>query len=433
MLRNNRETIIILVLYLIFLSIENLLMKVVDINLLRAINICSIVMIFVTFTIYRCNELKYSLILRNYEVLFVIYLVLCVFTGYFTQSAFSDIFNSMLYETRYIFLFIVLRLLCVERDDYLFFIRGCVYWGLVQILLGFLQYYGTEDIRTIFLDTKYMSESVKLYEHVQESHRMVGTFLNKNIFSIYMLFNYVCLITMRDLFRAKIVKYSLILLHLTAIIMSGSRTVWFIVLLFFVKGVRWNRKIILSSLAVFVCFVTIIASTFEIRYSTQDKSTLLYKATEIFSPEYYDIVSSFGRLAYIFATFEILKDHPIVGLGAGNWGTGIAYKDSQDYEHITYGNYSIPKGVMHDNNYASIIGQFGLITLITFVSMLYFIMNSYKLEPMVALDSLNLVHAMFICMLLMSFTWTPFASKPISLYFWALLGLTNIRNSQGMS
>lgn len=424
MLKVNNWIITFLIGYLIFLSTENLLIKVVDVGLLKSINIVSMLIIFVMFAIYTCNDLKYNLIPRNYEGLFAIYLIICAISGYFSGSTYSDIINSILYETRYIFLFITLRLICIDRENYLYFIRGCILLGLVQILLGLLQYWGTDDIRAIFLDTKYMSESIKLYEHVQESHRMVGTFLNKNIFSIYMLFNLLCLITILDIFKSKVTQYTLILLHFIAIILSGSRTVWLIVLLLFAKRVRWRSKKMLPVVAVLACTIVIMAYTVEIRDSSHDKSTLLYKATEVFNPEYYDIVKSYGRLAYLFATFEILRDHPIVGLGAGKWGAGIAYKDSQEYEHIVYGEYSIPKGVMHDNNYASISGQFGAIALTVFVLMILSVMRYYNQKAMVPVDSLSLVYTMSVCMLLISITWTPFASKPISFYFWTLLGLT---------
>lgn len=426
---NKRTIICIMLFYLYFLSSENLISKYASPFVLKSLNILALATIFLAFFVLRSYYIKTTLKPRSYELLLISYLFVCFVSGYFNRVNLINTFNSALYETKYILLFMSITLARFSDEDYRFFQKGCIIWGVWQILLGVIQYFGSDYIRSFFLDTQYMSTSAKLYEHVLESHRIVGTFLNKNIFAFFILFCVIILVKSRNLY-SKSITLLLISINLFGVILSGSRTVWVIVLLFFLSQLHWNRKRIIIASLLLLISITISGYTIKQLGEIQDKSTLLYKATEIFQPEYYDIIVNFGRLAYVLATIDIIKEHPLTGIGGGEWGTGFAYKDSEDYEHIQYGGYSIPKGVMHDNNYASISGQFGLLALILFISLIISIKYHCSNKNIDVTDFDQVSYIYILSMLLISFTWTPFASKPISFLFWSIVGLSSaVRSS----
>jgi O-antigen ligase len=129
------------------------------------------------------------------------------------------------------------------------------------------------------------------------------------------------------------------------------------------------------------------------------------------------------RLAMIEKGMGIFNDHPLTGVGVGNF-TKVDYDIQFDFEggqFIERKEDSLTTGTSAHNSYISILSEGGLllllpILLLIFIPILFFIMRFNQIN--------SLARALFISIILMSIhSW--FISGMINVYAWFLLGITN--------
>jgi hypothetical protein len=195
-----------------------------------------------------------------------------------------------------------------------------------------------------------------------------------------------------------------------------------------------SRKAIILSTAVLLFVMVFSILGYEANIFSYDAQKLPFaqRLLEAFSPQAWQTASESGRVRLIVLTVKAVVDNNsfLFGLGPGNWGSLMAWKNSDIYRSALFSETgSLLKGVLADVNWTSIFGQFGVVGLIFFCMILFSILrfsfrhildpDATALSKGLALASAGLIAAVSA----ESFFGPWFASRITSFHLWTIMGL----------
>lgn len=395
-----------------------------------------------------------ALIMKNHKKLFllkkipgILFLLLYIVTGF--VSAFINKVNlpvtitTLQQELRYIPLFIALSMTAFDDK----FIKKClkimIIVGAVNVLIGALQLCAGKYVtpylvqRSVEVGSEVLTTGT--VQFLQKAGLLFGVFPAYNAFGIYLtiLFLLIVAINRYRVFRGAIFKWmgvfvfviliftlsrqsimAALMGYLLILVLSGARKVFPLTLLF----------------AGLISFILFIGLEMNLNVSNPQRLTFVYRVLDAFSPTRWNASYTYGRMALTLLTIKTLVSHNSLffGLGPGNWGNVLAWKQSALYTSILESSPAslLNKSILADVNWASILGQYGIIGIMSFLMLLVslFRYSLMKIKTTSENDSLfktlSLAMAGIVFAISLAAFFGPwFASRSIAFYFWLLAGL----------
>ncbi|MCP5124567.1 MAG: O-antigen ligase family protein [Gammaproteobacteria bacterium] len=366
------------------------------------------------------------------EALFSIVITVWIISSLIQGVSPVESVYSIFIELKYVPIAFLLLSCSIKRIHIIRFLRISLLVIGIQWLIGFLQIVGGEQVTLFFLNDYILSKPEYRTSGILQNV-VSGTLLSKNFFSFIILISIVIVYKLkRFLFdeRSHVPIYYM-LGGVILILVAASKTVW-LLLFSVILVVLFSEWIKRPLLLVTLMFFSLVALITVFSLSNSENSAFSFIAdrfSSLFDISYYEHITTVGRITYALATLNILSDSPLIGIGAGNWGSIVYYKlATSREENVLAGGYYIPKGVFQDNNLASIAGQHGLLGFILFI---VFLLKIWKNLSMIRYSHVDFDIALFSSMrtvlflfIVMAVTTSPFQAKPIALLFWILIGLS---------
>lgn len=268
--------------------------------------------------------------------------------------------------------------------------------GLLIILGGFMQYFLYSDLRNL----RYLGWDEHLY-------RMFSSFFDPNFAGAFFVLFFLFIFIFFQKFKTEKYRYLLIIiliLSLISILLTFSRSTYLMFLigissLLFVKG---ETKKLLFILTVFALGIFLVS-----------KIVLKSEGTNLLR-----VASGEARLNSVNNALTILKDHPILGVGF----------DTYRYTQRRYGFINESKGLIHsaagtDNSFLFVLVTTGVIGFISFIFLIYKIINLSRLKIKDNYFAVVLF-ASIISVSVDSFFINSLFFPQIMLWIWMLVGLT---------
>ena len=267
-----------------------------------------------------------------------------------------------------LFLYLVLFILPKENSKE-FFLKAFIIFSLIVSAIGVIQ------IIQIFPEHGF---------GVKAAYLIKGNFAHKNMFSQILFFSFTfatySIYVFKDSWRKAAFIGSLLNLFLIAAIMT--RSVWLAViaafaastLIYFIalrkksdKPLLSKKMLIILGSVVGVAFLAIVV------FAQLDKKDTLKK--HVTSTVDFKKGSTFHRLNIWKKSGTIFKEHPIIGVGAGNWKVEVL-----KYDVVLFNKgWKVPRRT--HNDYISVITETGILGMISYLSM-FVLMLVYTIRIM---------------------------------------------------
>jgi hypothetical protein len=352
------------IIYIVFLSFEPFLLTVNSLVFGLLSNLMTMLLLLYFFA-YSLNTFLLNKKINILTVVFLMLLICTVFFSYMNGVDSFKIFLAIWSDIKFFPILIIGKLFIKSDEDLRIFLRFLTFAMIPHVIIGLLQLY-TGDALSLYLLGDGINDQHQFYVDRVLSTGVFSTFLSKNYFG------YACLILFLSftLIKRNKVENALCFILFLGVLISGSRSALILALFFFFSIYKSNAY------SLILCVFTMVAiATIEmLGLSTFDR------LFSLFTEEYFQILLTSGRFAYLSATFAELSDEPLrwfIGLGAGNWGSSISFSSigTERTQEIFVQGYTIPRGVFQDNWHLSIIGQFGIV--VYFLCIFYFLYSYY--------------------------------------------------------
>jgi O-antigen ligase len=244
---------------------------------------------------------------------------------------------KMAISVGYLFAFYHLTLRSVTVGDF----RFLAAWGVTASAIASLSIVGyalyTSGVSTPFT----------------QDYRLVGTFKDPNLFSSYLVISF-CVVLMSRIVHPSTWKAPAALVILAGIVLTGSRAVIPAVLaglVFAVLTTRGARVARRQLLPIGVVGTVLVGASFLVWNPIER----LESVSRILTSEY--TVSSDGRIQLWFVAWRMWQEHPVLGVGIGQ------YRAVAD-QYVFGGVSNIPH-----NTYLSFLAETGVVGLVVFLSL----------------------------------------------------------------
>ena len=393
------------------------------------------------------------MILRSYnrpdifmKVPGLLFLLLYIISG-FISAIINNVdpavtFTALQQELRYIPLFIGLGVTYLDERYIKKAVKVILIVGFVNVLVGIVQLCGGKFITPLLLQKAVIVESELISlgtaQVIQKAGLIFGVFPSYNVFGAYLTiiflllagFNRYKIFNSSVLRKAEILVFITLLFTLSRSSIMGA-TIGYLIILFASKSKK-SIPIVLLFVGT-VIFIFLIGFEMKIYAPNPQELPFIPRILEAFSPEGWRSSAMYGRTALMDLTMKALTDSGsfFFGLGPGNWGGLLAWKYSAFYNSILGSSQAsvLDKTILADVNWASILGQFGIIGTSFFVLFvlsvarysLRIVRISKAADPVfrsLALAALGVIAAIS----LESFFGSWFVSRSIAFYLWILAG-----------
>ncbi len=195
-------------------------------------------------------------------------------------------------------------------------------------------------------------ESVRwVHKEDLEQFRIVSIFANPNALAGYlnMILSFlIALFLLTKKFKQRIIYLIAIIPIFLALLLTFSRGAWiaFFFMVLYAVWV-WNKKWLLTLPLVLASLPFIMPDSVVARF------------VYLFDPEYYQMSSDYGRLAFWTDALTKIKENPIFGVGLGMYGDSVPLR------------HSIPFSTWVDNHYLKLGAEIGIIGLISILVLLF--------------------------------------------------------------
>jgi hypothetical protein len=269
-----------------------------------------------------------------------------------------DSVKTVLYEGKY-FLFCTYLLVFCRHVDFIKCSKLLFVVFLFQLIFSILQFFNILGLKSLIIQIAF----INAHDYYRENligGGVFGSFISKNTLGYFSLFCFI-IFSKYKVFDTNFKNVLVLSSCFFLILISESRSAFVFMVLFTFYLSRKDYKLLIILIA-----PLIILPLFFI-----DTEYLPKSIKEVFSQQYYTTVLDVGRGAYIYASILKFLESPILGSGAGSWGLGLAFSESSEHNKIMYyAGFSIPLGVFQDNNWLSILTQYGAVGLVGFILIL---------------------------------------------------------------
>lgn len=337
-------------------------------------------------------------------LLYIFMLLIFAFTSSFVNNVPMTItFSVMMYSMKFLFVYFIAKSL--NKKNLYYIEKAILYILLILLFVGVLEIM-IPNFNNYMVDLT-LSNNYDFYIQRMKEIGVTGTLGSKNMFGLFMNIGFAIAYGLKMKVDNK--RYVIMMILFAIGILISASKINILLLITFVTYIISKRISIAIIVFIIVMFLPIIYFLL-LQSGKIDKGVFA-----LFDKDYWDIASTYGRIALWITSLDIITNNPLFGIGAGKWGTGLAYlKDDTSYS-VYYKGYSIPRGVLQDNFWLSEISQFGILYFSIFVMLLY---NLYR-----SLVHKLFVNYIFIIIIVSSFVYPTITMKPIGYLFWLLAGL----------
>ena len=246
------------------------------------------------------------------------------------------------------------------------------------------------------------------FQSKEGQFRIVAIFGNPNALAQYL--NMILSFTVAFFLLVKSKKEKLFYLLVSipmflALLLTFSRGAWIAFFFMIVYTVWvWNKKWLLSLpiLAALTPFVM--------------PESIINRFAKLLDPEYYQMSSEFGRIAFWTEGLIKIKENPVFGLGMGMFGDSVPLR------------HNIPFSTWVDNHYIKIGAEIGIFGLIAFILLLYFLFrlaaNFYqRLDDIKDKAYMLGLSGVIITMAVQNVTASIWEALANAIYFYAFIGI----------
>ncbi len=294
--------------------------------------------------------------------------------------------NPMLKAIAIFLMFTLLSLLWTDQiNNALKYLRMYSYWLIIFVLATSLDKKDIPNIITAFLSGMFISELIAygiyfdLWSFKGASVTNLSPFMFWIDYSVFLAIT--AILILNRLFSSSYAIKEKLFLALffisttTNLLMGNGRTGQVALIVAIVVMVMLHFKVTIKS---FVISTLLLLSIYGIALNLSDnfKSRVDVGLQDIKKMKNNDFDTSLGiRAAYWMVSYDIFKDHPLVGVGIGDYAqTMKAYLDKNDYP-ISKSTYKFMTNYHAHNQFLMIIIQTGLIGLILMFNILYQILK----------------------------------------------------------
>jgi len=294
----------------------------------------------------------------------LLYISFCILFSLGYGINLLDSVKTVLYEGKYFLLCTYFLVFC-RNVDFIKCSRFLFIMFAVQFAFSILQFFNVLGLKSLIIQVAF-ANAHDYYRENLIGGGVFGSFLSKNTLGYFSLFCFI-IFSKYKVFKANYYNFLVLFSCFTLVLISESRSAFLFMVLFAFYLSRKDYKVLA------ILFVPLII----LPLFFMDLAYLPKSIKEIFSQQYYNTVLDVGRGAYIYASILKFLESPIIGSGAGSWGLGLAFSDSNEHNQIIYyAGLSIPLGVFQDNNWLSLLTQYGVVGLVSFI----FILNQVWLK-----------------------------------------------------
>lgn len=360
----------------------------------------SLVLVFIS--IASCFLIQKSKL--HFKLSFIDLLITCYFV-YFIINLFINIdsFNIFKFITLLLLLniYILIRRVFYKETSIIRFINILMLVGFIEIVSAFLQLF-------------------ELIPNLQPNMPFGGSFANPAPFSIFIacivpLVFYMLLNNTKKITVIVILQYLFIILAVTIIYISKIRSSWIalVIGLGFIINIKYS-----------------IISKFKGLKKTFKTSLILLLVFFLFFSAYNLFLlkkdSALGRIFIWKNTIELIKEHPLIGIGPGNFVANYN-KSQSDYfcnKPYTEKEYLLADEIkMAYNDILQITSEIGLIGLVLFIGILFFcfrIVFKYNLDNK---NQLLVIFSILLVILIAGISSYPLTIIKIQFLFFILIAL----------
>jgi O-antigen ligase len=307
------------------------------------------------------EQINFSILRKSIIIVFLLYFLVTAFSLFFATNPKEGIFDCI--KT-----FSILVLIVFFTDSF----ANTPDWAgkiskmmmvaaTVAVAVGYYQY----------LTLVVSSKTIYLPDGREIIYSVKGLMAHKNQFSDYlmMLLPFLAYGTFRFKRQMRVVSVILIVLILFLIVLLQTRSVWAGILIMSFLGVSlilfFYKQLLLSTklrntLAI-TCLAIILAGTGILIFGgRQNNNSYLKKLRSITDPH---AGNNIFRLKVWGSTLEMIKDHPITGVGAGNWQLEI----SKYLPDLNFTQKEMNWGRPH-NDYLWVLSEKGIVGFLLYLS-----------------------------------------------------------------
>lgn len=350
----SRDKVIHLYMFVLifFLSFEPFF-GIIFTELTYAVNILIGAGILCAIGFVSCEAISKREVNRVAVVLFF-YLFLTISWGLLSGGNWIDSLKIILYEGKLLLLGLLFVYIAKCEVNKVSSIVLIVFF--IELVIGCLQLFDIGSLKTVMVSIAF-SDSYSFYRDNVVGGGVFGTFMSKNTFGYFSLLTAIVIFFHKVSDKVWLNNFYLFLCFFGVVISESRTALFFLVFIVFLEFKPKYKLMVLISILFSIFLVYVFKDSY-----------LPKSISEIISLKYYQNVMEVGRGAYLLASVEEYFKNPLMGGGAGNWGLGIAFSPEYKHNEIVYTNgYNIPLGVFQDNNWISILIQYGLFPTFLFV------------------------------------------------------------------
>ena len=275
-------------------------------------------------------------------------------------------------------------------------------------------------------------------QFVQDRGLIFSFFPHYNVFGAYLTIIFILSVSMREfnVFRGMLIRIMPILAYSTLIFTVSRSSIigasfGYLIFLWIVK-----RKKAIPAIVVFIIVIIVllvIGNEANIFTERPQELPFFHRLIEAFSPSSWHTMKSYGRLALLELTVKTITSSSrlLFGLGPGQWGNLLVWgtPDKGIASTLAFPFNIMDRVLLADMNWASILGQFGVLGLFSFVMFLLLVaLYNLKKSRSPSTESYlpqAMSMAAFIILVAISaesFFGPWFAARPIAFHLWLLAG-----------
>ncbi|MDQ0338496.1 O-antigen ligase [Caldalkalibacillus uzonensis] len=348
--------------------------------------------IIIALWIYKKNENRFVVVPNYVKIPFLLYFIFCVSSMVIHVVPLAVAIDAM----RVIYQPILFGLLTMYLSDNKMLLQRFFHW--MYISAGIIAFLGI--IEFVFqIDTS-------RWNHPSEQFRAVSIFSNPNAVAAF--YNMMLAMLIPRILMHKQKRW----------IYSGIAVILFIALLFTLSRGAWIAFCMMVLYVIWMCnkkwLLSIPIATLVLPFVLP--KSIIQRIMVLFDPEYYQMSSEYGRIAFWKEALERMIDNPLFGVGVGMFGDSVPLR------------HQIPFATWVDNHYLKIgaeIGVFGLLAFVVFVFSLFWLPhrsakqanNSFTKSLYIGLASVTIVIAV------QNVTASIWEALTVGVFYYAIVGI----------
>jgi len=339
------------------------------------------------------------------SILVVLYFIVAGISAYFNETSLIVYAFSIRALFQYLILFYIIIYHPMFDNRFLRKILVITFFiAIAQIPISFY-FMATKSVLPYFAD-RIVGPGV-----IGQHNLAYGSFYYPNALATFLLFIIILLINFFQFEKKKIfIIIALFLLILLILTFSRSSIIIIVLILFFLLMMTKSKKILATLLITFICFMVLF-------YFSP-------KGTGYSGSRYqFELSADKGRFGILKDALPIFKNHYLIGVGPGMFGSGTAnYFDSYYNQKLDIGTDANPTTA--DSSLVSMAVEVGVAGLTVFCSVIFSIIFIAWKKFKSSIDK-NRYYYLALVLITIVFLWegifaTAWENHQVSFYFWLL-------------